>query len=75
MSLDPARDPITHPVHVWLWVAALLMAHGDSGLATRIQVAMDERRLCDNAMFELTKEEQLRVNAVLQDWLGEPPPD
>ena len=33
------------------------------------------QRLGDNATFALTVEEQLRVNAVLQDWLGESDPD
>ncbi len=32
---------------------------------------MDDRRLGDNAVFALTTDEQIRVNAVLQEWLGE----
>ncbi len=37
--------------------------------------AMDGRRIGDNAMFALTLDEQRRVNAVLQDWLGDRDPD
>jgi hypothetical protein len=33
------------------------------------------RRRDDQATFALTVDEQLRVNAVLQDWLGEQDPD
>ncbi len=40
-----------------------------------MQQAMDGRRLGDNATFALTVDEQLRVNAVLQYWLGEQDPD
>ena len=36
---------------------------------------MDGRRLGDDATFALTVEEQLRVNAVRQDWLGKQNPD
>ena len=36
---------------------------------------MDGRRIGDTATFALTVEEQLRVNAVLQEWLGEQDPD
>ena len=75
MSLGPEREPITRPVFVWLWVAALLLAHGDGSLATAIQQAMDGRRLGENATFALTVDEQLRVNAVLRDWLGEHLPE
>ena len=75
MSLDPKWEPITRPVSVWLEIAAQLAYHGDGGLAAAIQEAMDGRRLGDNATFALTVEEQIRVNAVLQDWLGEQDPD
>ena len=75
MSLDPDREPITRPVFVWLEIAAQLARHGEGGLATAIQEAMDGRRLGDNATFALTVDEQIRVNAVLQDWLGESDPD
>ncbi len=75
MSLDPDREPITRPVSVWLEIAAQLAVHGEGGLATAIQEAMDGRRIGDNATFALTVDEQLRVNAVLQDWLGEQDPD
>ena len=74
MSLDPDRAPITRPVFVWLEVAARLDLAGDGSLATEIQAAMDGRRLGDNATFALTVDEQFRVNAVLQDWLGESDP-
>ena len=75
MSLGPDREPITRPVFVWLEVAAQLDLAGDGGLAAAIRQAMDGRRLGDNATFALTVDEQLRVNAVLQDWLGEQDPD
>ena len=44
-------------------------------LAAAIQQTMDRRRLGDDATFALTVEEQLRVNAVQQDWLGKQNPD
>ncbi len=75
MSLEPEREPITRPVFVWLEIAAQLATHGDGNLAVAIRRAMDLRRLGDNAVFALTEAEQLRVNAVLQDWLGEHDPD
>ena len=75
MSLDPDREPITRPGFVWLEIAAQLVAHGEGGLATAIQQVMDGRRLGDNATVALTVEEQLRINAVLQDWLGEQDPE
>ena len=75
MGFNPEREPITRPVIVWLGIAAQLAHHGDGGLATEIQAAMDGRRLGDNATFALTVDEQIRVNAVLLDWLGEFDPD
>ena len=75
MSLDPDSEPITRPVFVWFEVAALLARHGDGSLAAAIRQAMDRRRIGDNATFALTVDEQLRVNAALQDWLGEQDPD
>ncbi len=69
MSLDPKWEPITRPVSVWLEIAAQLAYHGEGGLATAIQEAMDGRRLGDNATFALTVDEQQRVNAVLQECL------
>ncbi len=75
VSLNPDREPVTRPVFVWLEIAAQLIRHGDGSLAAEIQAAMDGHRLGDNATFALTVEEQLRVNAVLQDWLGEQDPD
>ena len=44
-------------------------------LAAAIRQAMDGRRLGDDATFALTVDEQLRVNTVLQDWLGKQNPD
>jgi hypothetical protein len=70
VSLDPDREPITRPVFVWLEIAAQRARHGDGSLAAAIQRAMNGRRLGDNATFALTEEEQLRVTAVRQDWLG-----
>ncbi|MDQ4100222.1 MAG: hypothetical protein M3121_06960 [Chloroflexota bacterium] len=55
--------------------ATRLECAGDGGLATVIREAMDGRRLGDNATLALTLDEQLRVNAILQDWLGEQDPD
>ncbi len=75
MSLNPDREPITRPVFVWLEVAARLAVHGGGSLAAAIQQAMDGQRIGDNATFALTVDEQRRVNAVLQDWLGEHDPD
>ncbi len=75
MSLNPKWESITRPVSVWLEIAAQLVAHGDGELAVAIERAMEGQRLGDNATFALTVDEQLRVNAVLQDWLGEQDPD
>ncbi len=75
MSINPEREPVTRPVFVWLEITAQPIAHGDGSLATEIQAAMDGRRLGDNATFALTVDEQLRVNAVLQEWLSESDPD
>ncbi len=75
MSLAPDREPITHPVFVWIEVAARLNATGDGALADEIAHHMGGRRLGDNVIIALTLDEQRRVNAVLQDWLGEQDPD
>ncbi len=75
VSLSPEREPITRPVFVWLEIAAQPAHHGDGGLATAIQQAMDGRRLGDTATFALTVDEQLRVKAVLPDGLGGQEPD
>ena len=75
VSLGPEREPITRPVFVWLEVAAQLAFHGDGGLAVAIQEAMDGRRLGDTATFALTVDEQLRMDAILQEWRGEQDPD
>ena len=70
MSLGPKWEPITRPVSVWLEIAAQLAAYGDGELAVAIERAMEGQRLGDNATFALSVDEQLRVNAVRQDWLG-----
>ena len=75
VSLDPDREPITRPVFVWLEITAQLVVHGDGSLAAAIGQAMDGRRRGDNATFAFTIEEQRRVNAALQAWLGEHDPD
>lgn len=75
VSLYPERRPVSRPASVWLEIAAQLAHHGDGGLATAIQQAMNGRRLSDNARVPLTTDEQRRVDAALQDWLGEQEPD
>ncbi len=75
MSLAPDRDPITRPVFVWLEIATQLAVHRDGGLAQAIEQAVHGRRLGDNVLIALTVEEQRRVDAVLQNWLGEQDPD
>ena len=75
MSLGPDRDPITRPMFVWLEVASRLNATGDGGLADEIARRMDRRRLGDNVLIALTLDEQRRVDAVLQDWLGRQDPE
>ena len=75
MSSSPKRTPVTRPVFFWLEIAAQIAHHGEGGLAAAIQQAMDGRRLGDTATFALTVKEQLRINVVLQDWLGEQDPD
>ncbi len=75
MGLAPDRDPITRPVFVWLEIVARLAAEGDLALAVVIRQAMNGRQLGDLASVPLTTEEEARVNAVLQDWLGEQGPD
>lgn len=49
--------------------------HGDGGLATVIQQVLNGNRRCDDATVTLTVDEQIRVHAVLQDWLGKQDPD
>ena len=75
MTLAPDREPITRPVLVWLAVVSQLAAHRDGSLAAARLQAMEGWRIGDTATFALTIEEQLRVSAVLQDWLGEQDPD
>ena len=79
MSLDPEREPIIRPVFVWLEVASRVDVAGDGTLAVEIRRAMKGRWLGDHAYVALTTDERERVNAELQDWLGEhdeegPPP-
>ena len=45
VSLYPERRPVNHPMIVWREIAALLAGHGDGGLATAIQQAMNGGRL------------------------------
>ena len=71
LSLDPAREPITRPVFVWLEVAARLDAAGDDELAVEVRRAVYGRWLDVYAYVALMRDEQLRVHAVLQGWLGE----
>jgi hypothetical protein len=75
VRLNPDREPITRPVFDWLEVAAQLAVHDEGSLAAAIRQTMDGRRLGDDATFALTIEEQLRVNAIMQDWLGKQNPD
>ncbi len=75
MTAVTRTAPETRPVAVWLWVAPLLTAHGDAALAARIRSTMEGRRLWDNAAMALSAQEWRRVNAVLQDWLGEQDPE
>ncbi len=75
MTAVPRAAPVTRPVAVWLWVAPLLTAHGDDALAVRIRSTMEGRRLWDNAAMALSAQEGRRVNAALQDWLGESDPE
>ncbi len=70
MSLGPEREPISRPVFVWLEVAAQLAYHGGGDLVSAIQLAMNGRRLGNNATFALTVGEQTRVSAVLRHRLG-----
>jgi hypothetical protein len=75
VRLNPDREPITRLVFVWLEIAAQFVVHDEGSLAAAIRQAMDGRRLGDDATFALTVEEQLRVNAIMQDWLGKQNPD
>jgi ribosomal protein S19 len=76
MRRDPDREPVTRPVFIWLEVASRLdVVAGDGALAVEIRRAMAGRRLGDHAYVALTRDEQERVNAVLQDWLGKQDPD
>jgi hypothetical protein len=70
VSLDPARTWVTHPVFVWLELAARLAAAGDRALADEIRQAMHGHRLVVKARVALTADEVHRVDAVFQAWLG-----
>lgn len=50
VSLEPAREPITRPVFVWLEIAAV------------IQQAVDRRRLGEVVLFDLARDEQERID-------------
>ena len=67
MNLDPERTPVVYPVFGWLEIAAKLEALGDGALASAITAAMNGRRLGDDAPFDLTDDEQVRVQAVLAE--------
>ena len=67
MSLDPERAPVVYPVFGWLEIAAQLETLGDGALAAAITAAMNGRRLGDEAIFELTEDERVRVRAVLAE--------
>lgn len=75
MTLAPDREPITRPVLIWLEVVTQLATHRDGSLAAAMQQAMEGWRIGDTATFTPTVEEQLRVNAVLREWLGEQDPE
>ncbi len=70
MGVDPARTWATHPVFVWLELAARLSAAGDRALADDIRQAMQGRRLAVKARVALTAAEVRRVDTELQAWLG-----
>ncbi len=69
MGIDPERTWATHPVFVWLELAARLSAAGDQALADDIRQAMQGHRLAVKARVALTADEVRRVDAVLQAWL------
>ena len=70
MSLDPERTPVVYPVFAWLEIAARLEALGDGALAAAITAAMNGRRLGDDALFDLTEDERVRVRAVVSEEPG-----
>ncbi len=63
MSLDPARTPTIYPVFAWLEIAGRLEGLGDGALAGDIFTAMNGRRLGDDAPFDVTDDERVRVLA------------
>ncbi len=65
MSLDPERTPVVYPVFAWLEIAERLTTLGDGALGEAIRQAMNGRRLGDDAPFDLTDEERVRVQAAL----------
>ena len=70
MGVDSERTWATHPVFVWLELAARLEFAGNRALADEIRQAMQGRRLVVKARVALTADEVRRVDAVLQAWLG-----
>jgi hypothetical protein len=56
---------------MWREIATRWDVAGDGALATASGQAMNGRCIGDTATVALTVEEQLRVTAVLQDWVGE----
>ncbi len=71
MSFDRDRDPITRPIFACVEVTAQLTIHGDNSLVTAIQEAMNGRRPDDDATFALSFADQIRLNDILQGWLGD----
>ena len=67
MSLDPERTPVVYPVFAWLEIAVRLETRGDGALAAAITTAMNGRRLGDDAPFDLTEDERMRVRGVVTE--------
>ena len=66
MSLGPDRAPVVRAVIAWWEIAGALEDSSDGALAAAIRVAMEGRRLGDDAAFALTDDERARVAAALE---------